>query len=107
MVYLTKVIDRATGYIFVPSPNDPQANPAPAGATNANAMEASKRPNTYALFSSAMGSLSGPGLGHGVRDVQERWVDAREVYDASETRDWRREGEIARQATEAKKEAPH
>jgi len=94
MINLTRVIDRATGYIFVPAVNDPKVNPAPSGAVNADSASA-HRPNTYALFSSAMGPLSGPGTD--VRDVQERWVDAREAYDAHERREWRKEGELAQQ----------
>ena len=38
------------------------------------------------------------GLRSDVRDVQERWVDAREEWDAYERTQWRREGEALRQA---------
>jgi hypothetical protein len=31
-----------------------------------------------------------------IRDVQERWVDAREQWDAYEKVQWRREGEMVR-----------
>jgi hypothetical protein len=52
----------------------------------------------HALLSSAMGP--GPvGLRSDVRDVQERWVDAREEWDAHEKMQWSREGEALRQAT--------
>lgn len=98
MVNLTRVIDRATGYIFVPAPNDPK-NPAPSGAVDVNPASASQRPNTYALFSSAMGPITGPGSD--VRDVQERWVDAKEIFDAHEKTEWRKEGLIAQQAARA------
>lgn len=94
MINLTRVIDRATGYIFVPAPNDPETNPAPPTAVNANSPPV-QRPNSYALFSSALGPLKGPGSD--VRDVQERWVDAREAYDAHEKREWRKEGQLAQQ----------
>jgi hypothetical protein len=31
-----------------------------------------------------------------VRDVQERWIDAQEEWDAFEKRQWRNEGELVR-----------
>lgn len=31
-----------------------------------------------------------------VRDVQERWIDARDEWDAFERREWRKEGETVR-----------
>jgi hypothetical protein len=34
--------------------------------------------------------------GSDVRDVQERWIDAKDDYDAYEKLGWRREGEIVR-----------
>jgi hypothetical protein len=47
-----------------------------------------------------MSSAMGPrvGLRSDVRDVQERWVDAREEWDAYEKAEWRREGEAVRRA---------
>ena len=95
MVNLTRTIDRATGYVFVPAPNDSQSNPALPDTTNANQAAPSQRPNTYALFSSALAPLPGPGTD--VRDIQERWITAREEYDAFEKKEWRREGELVRQ----------
>ncbi|KAI0297385.1 hypothetical protein BC826DRAFT_1001519, partial [Russula brevipes] len=56
----------------------------------------SAQPNAYALLSSAMGARVG--LQSDVRDVQERWVDAREEWDAHERTQWRREGDALRQA---------
>ncbi len=92
MVKLMHVVDRASGYIFTPAANTSE-NPAPPGAMNADAPP-TRRPNAYALFSSALGSLSVPGTD--TRDVQERWIDERERYDAFETAEWRREGEAVR-----------
>jgi len=98
MLHLTHVIDRAVGAVFVPPPasstdaSSPDFNP-----TNA---PPSARPNTYALFSSASGAIKGP-VGD-VRDVQERWIDAREEWDAWEKKEWRREGElVAREKSKA------
>lgn len=95
MLHLTRAIDRATGYVFVPPPN----SPAPPGVIDtdtdtATTTSSARRPNTYALFSSAAGAMRGPGSD--VRDVQERWVDAREEWDAFERVRWRREGEVVR-----------
>ncbi|KAF9486140.1 hypothetical protein BDN70DRAFT_846591 [Pholiota conissans] len=90
MLNLTHVIDRATGYVFVP-PAD--SNQPPETIEQHNAAPA-VRPNTYALFSSAAAPLKGPGSD--VRDVQERWIDSKEEYDAFEKREWRKEGEMVR-----------
>lgn len=91
MLNLTRTIDRATGYIFIPDAN----SSAPPGTIDEPANAApTVRPNTYALFSSAAGPLKGPGSD--VRDVQERWIDAKDDYDAFERREWRKEGEAVR-----------
>ncbi len=94
MLNLTRAIDRATGYVFVP-PADDDA-PGTAG---------SARPNAHALLSSAMGPPR-PGVRGDVRDVQERWVDAREAWDAFESAQWRREGEALRSAVREAGVAP-
>jgi len=88
MLHLSRAIDRATGYIFVP----PKDAPAPEGTIDGSADSSSARPNAYALFSTAAAPVPGD-----VRDVQERWLDAREEYDAFEKREWRKEGEIIRE----------
>ncbi|KAF8886802.1 hypothetical protein BD779DRAFT_1441460 [Infundibulicybe gibba] len=93
MLHLTRAIDRATGYIFVPPVN----SAAPPGTVDESAAPPTARPNTYSLFSSAAGALKGPGSD--VRDIQERWIDAREEWDAFEKVQWRREGELVRDAT--------
>jgi len=93
MLNLTRAIDRATGYVFVP-PSDTRI---PAGAAAPDpAAAGSARPNVHALLSSAMGPRVGPR--NDVREVQERWVDAREEWDAHERAQWRREGEALRRA---------
>ncbi|KAF9047467.1 hypothetical protein BJ165DRAFT_1581858 [Panaeolus papilionaceus] len=98
MLHLMRAVDRASGYVFVPSPTAPPLPTASASTSRVEdrAAPSSVRPNAYALFSSAMGSLGGQGRGGDVRDVQERWIDAREEYDAFERREWRREGERVR-----------
>ncbi len=87
MLNLTRVVDKATGYIFIP----PHTTSGPPGTVDNPAdMPSSARPNTYSLFTTAAGSMKGPGSD--VRHVQERWIDARESYDAFESREWRKEG---------------
>ena len=87
MVNLSRMIDRATGYIFIPPKNDP----VPEGTIDSSSAPASARPNPYSLFTTVAGKVG---------DVQERWIDAKEEYDAFEKREWRREGELLRdQAT--------
>ncbi|KAG8216925.1 hypothetical protein J3R82DRAFT_7201 [Butyriboletus roseoflavus] len=87
MLHLSRAVDRATGYIFVP----PKDTPAPNGTIDSNSAPASARPNLYPLFATAAGPMAG-----NVRDIQERWIDAKEEYDAFEKREWRREGELLR-----------
>ena len=87
MLHLSRAIDRATGYIFVP----PKDAPAPQGTIDSSSAPASTRPNLYPLFTTATGPMAG-----NVKDVQERWIDAKEEYDAFEKREWRREGELLR-----------
>ncbi|CAE6443015.1 unnamed protein product [Rhizoctonia solani] len=82
MLHLTRTIDRILGYVFVQAPQ-----------TDGNAPQGigTLRPNQDALFTSAMGALPG----HSIQDIQERWVESREEYDAWESREWRKEGEEA------------
>ncbi|KAJ7165950.1 hypothetical protein C8R46DRAFT_1096675 [Mycena filopes] len=90
MIHLTRAIDRATGYVFVPPPD----SQVPPGAVEPDDASSAARPNSYALFSSALGSMHGPA--DDIRDVQERWVDAKDEWDAYEKVQWRREGEAVR-----------
>ena len=53
---------------------------------------AAVRPNTYSLFSSAIGETKSPASD--IRDVQERWVDAKDQWDAYKKMEWRKEGEM-------------
>ncbi|THH20311.1 hypothetical protein EW146_g1016 [Bondarzewia mesenterica] len=95
MLHLTRAIDRATGYVFVPPPT----SSAPKGTTNDPDAPSSERPNTYALFSSAAGQMLGERSN--IRDVQERWIEAREEWDAYEKVQWRKEGELVRREAES------
>lgn len=97
MLHLTRVIDKATGCVFVPPP-DAQHPPGTVQATDA---PASQRPNTHALFTSAAGPMQGPRSD--VRDVQERWVDAKEEWDAWEKTQWRQEGQMVQEAARKSK----
>jgi hypothetical protein len=99
MLHLMRTIDRATGYVFLPK-RDATAAP-PTTSTGATAARSSA-PNSYQLFSSAAGPLKGPRSD--VRDVQERWVDAREEWDQWEEGEWRREGEAVKAKSTQKKE---
>jgi GPN-loop GTPase len=93
MLNLTRAIDRATGYVFVP----PAGSKAPPGTIDESSAPPSSRPNTFALFSSATSNIKG--TRSDVRDVQERWVDAQEEWDAFEKKQWRKEGELLREET--------
>ena len=93
MLHLMRVVDRATGCIFAPPPNID----APTNAVDTSGLPADRRPNIDSLFTTAIGPLSGPRSD--VRDVQERWLDAKEDYDAYERAQWRREGAASAEAT--------
>jgi hypothetical protein len=71
MMKLLRQLDKANGYIYVPS-----------SSTN--------EPNTYGLFS----TVQGDGYLGDVDDVQERWLDNKEVWDAKEKEEWKKEGEM-------------
>ena len=92
MLHLTHVIDRASGYVFVPA----EGSGAPPEAIISSDTPASKKPNIDTLLYSAAGQFTG--LRSDVRDVQERWIEAKDVWDAFERREWRQEGERIRQA---------
>ncbi|KAH7100095.1 hypothetical protein BKA62DRAFT_658903 [Auriculariales sp. MPI-PUGE-AT-0066] len=80
MLHLTRVIDRASGYIFTP--------------------KGQEYGDAYAMFTTAAGPIQGAGAD--IRAVQERWVDHRSEYDAFENAEWRREAEAARQPEQTK-----
>ena len=90
MLHLTRAINKATGYVFVP----PAGSNRPPDTIDQSNAAAAVRPNTYALFSSAIGEIKGPVSD--VRDVQERWIDAKDQWDAYEKKEWRDEGEMVR-----------
>ena len=98
MLHLTRLIDKAPGCVFVPPPAVGQ----PADTVDASHLPSSQRPNTYALMTSAAGQIRGPRSD--VRDVQERWIDARDEWDAWEKAQWRREGQqVQEEAARLKK----
>ncbi|KAJ3768385.1 hypothetical protein FB446DRAFT_751797 [Lentinula raphanica] len=113
MLHLTHAIDRATGYVFVPRPSKTSSkNPQPEGTIDESHKPLSAQPNEYSLFSSAAGPLkntlesalsnsagtkyAGVKDTYDIRDVQERWLDAKDAWDAYEKREWRKEGEMIR-----------
>jgi hypothetical protein len=71
MMKLIRQVDKATGYIYVPS-------------------SSTHEPNTYGLFSTAQGD----GWLGDVNDVQERWLDNKEMWDEKEKEEWKKEGEL-------------
>lgn len=91
MLHLMRTIDKATGYVFVP----PSNAPAPPGSVESSDGGVSTRPNAFSLLSTAAGPMHGPRSD--VRNVQERWVDAREEYDAWERVQWKREGQLVQE----------
>ena len=78
MLKVLRVLDKVTGYIFVP-----------------NAISTGTE-DTHDLSRSAM-TLADQDLGD-VDDAQERWLDRKEEYDEVEREAWKREGEMRAQA---------
>ncbi|WWC61193.1 uncharacterized protein I303_103773 [Kwoniella dejecticola CBS 10117] len=78
MMNLVRLVDKMTGYIFIPH-NSIEGE----GEDHTNSI------NTQALFGSAMGSQSK----NDVRDVQERWLDNKDAYDEYEREQWAKEWE--------------
>lgn len=85
MLRLMRIIDRATGCIYVPA----ASAPAPPDADDASHLPSTKRPNIYSLLSSAAGQIGG--VRSDVRDVQERWLDAKDEWDEYELEQRKRE----------------
>lgn len=82
MLNIVRLVDKMTGYIFIPSGD----------------LEGTNTINTQALFGSAMSSAKLTGRAGGdVRDVQERWMDNKEAWDEWEKEEWKREAEIRAQ----------
>lgn len=80
MLRLMRIVDRATGCVFVPKPE--QAG----GLLSDEEAELPKtrKPNIYSLFSSAAGPIGG--VRSDVRDVQERWLEAKDAWDEHESK---------------------
>ncbi|KZT61761.1 hypothetical protein CALCODRAFT_522661 [Calocera cornea HHB12733] len=89
MLRLLRVVDKATGYVFAPPPGAHSSSSETTAAPGSQHRSPAAA-NTDALFTSAFSVM--PGLGD-VRDVQERWVDAREEWDEWEREQWAKEGE--------------
>jgi len=75
MLHLTRVIDRASGYVFTP--------------------KGQQYGDAYAMFTTAAGPLQGSAAD--VRAVQERWIDHRTEYDEFEKAKWKAEADAARE----------
>lgn len=71
MMKLLRQLDKATGYIYVPS-------------------SSTSEPNSYGLFSTAQSQ----GYLGDIDDVQERWIDNKETWDEREKEEWKKEGEM-------------
>lgn len=110
MVHLTRAIDRALGYAFVPTSTSNQDSDMPSITSlptstrtlNPKSISLSKlrADNTETLFSTAASVFPNAPK---VQDVQERWIDHREVYDAWETENWKKEGRDAAETEAAAK----
>jgi hypothetical protein len=81
MMKLVRLVDKVTGYIFMP------------GGANTTT------DNMHALFSSASGLIPGDPYAD-IADVQERWGDRKEEYDKAQDEQWEREW-MARKNAEA------
>lgn len=91
MMKLTRLIDKVTGYVFMPHDG---ADGSEGGTTG---------DNLAALFSSASGLI--PGGYQDVSDVQERWGDRREEFDEAQMDQWEKEWAARHQAQAVAKAA--
>lgn len=89
MLHLTHLIDRATGYVFIPSKDAPKP---PDAVPEDPDKPTTTRPNFMSLVSTAAGPLKGPS----VSDVQERWIDHKDQWDKWERGEWMKEGDLVR-----------
>lgn len=92
MLHLLRILDKATGYIFMPPSST--SSPSPKGPSSSSpqpSQSSSSQPNGDALFSSIAGRIPGSD----VRDVQERWIDSKDAYDEHERAEWKAEGDRA------------
>jgi len=78
MLRLMRTVDRATGCIFVP----PSIQTGDGLLGEGAELPRTRRPNIYSLFTSAAGPIRGERSE--VRDVQERWLDAKDEWDGYE-----------------------
>lgn len=78
MMHLVRLIDKVTGYVFMPGSNS------------------TKEDNLHALFSSASGAV--PSAYRDISDVQERWGEGREAFDKAEEERWEKEWSLRKQA---------
>lgn len=78
MLRLMRIIDRATGCIFVPGADKTTT----ASLSDGSSLPSTKKPNIYSLFTSAAGPIGG--ARSDVRDVQERWLEAKDEWDKHE-----------------------
>lgn len=79
MLRLMRVVDRATGCIFVPGPSNRALDLL---SSEEAKLPKTQKPNIYSLFTSAAGPIGG--ARSDVRDVQERWLEAKDEWDEHE-----------------------
>ena len=94
MIHLMRVVDRALGYAFIAdtSTTTSELSPPTASSSSSDPQHRLNHDNRHALFSSAAGLFPNAPK---VQDVQERWVDSKQVYDEWEEQQWKMEGERA------------
>lgn len=88
MLSLLRILDKATGYIFIPPGGATPASSSTSAGANPNG-SSSSTPNAASLFSSISGPVQG---GRDVGEVQERWIDHKDDFDEYEKEEWRKEG---------------
>ncbi|KAG8808358.1 hypothetical protein FRC17_003990 [Serendipita sp. 399] len=89
MLRLMRIVDKATGCVFVPAVSKIQQGGHQGGG---NELSSTKRPNIYSLFTTAAGPIRG--IRSDVRDVQERWLEAKDVWDSHEIEQRKREAQM-------------
>ncbi|PVG03256.1 hypothetical protein CPB86DRAFT_749443 [Serendipita vermifera] len=96
MLRLMRIVDRATGCIFVPPSTVAAATQTLAAANNEKeGLPVTQRPNIYSLFTTAAGAIGG--VRGDVRDVQERWLEAKDEWDKHELEQRKKEAAALKQ----------
>ncbi|CAG8638410.1 10321_t:CDS:2 [Acaulospora colombiana] len=97
MLRLMRIVDRATGCIFVPPSTVAATQKESSRDDKKEGIPVTQRPNIYSLFTTAAGAIGG--VRGDVRDVQERWLEAKDEWDEHELEQRKEEAAALKEMT--------